>query len=107
MTGPAKRGLWLMLLIAMVIWFANLEYRKLSLSDEGRYSEIPRYMAVSGDWLTPRLNGIKYFEKPPLQYWATAAAYEVFGERHWTARLWPALTGALGVLLMFYAGSRL
>ena len=33
-------------------------------------------MAVSGDWVTPRLNGIKYFEKPPLQYWATAAAYQ-------------------------------
>ncbi len=96
-----------MLLFAIVIWCSNLEYRKLALSDEGRYSEIPRYMAQSGDWVTPRLNGIKYFEKPPLQYWATAAAYEVFGEHHWTARLWPALTGFLGVLLMFYAGSRL
>ncbi len=96
-----------MLLVAIILWCGNLEYRKLALSDEGRYSEIPRYMAQSGDWLTPRLNGIKYFEKPPLQYWATAAAYEAFGEHHWTARLWPALTGFLGVLLMFYAGARL
>jgi len=96
-----------MLLVAIIIWCGNLEYRKLALSDEGRYSEIPRYMAQSGDWLTPRLNGIKYFEKPPLQYWATAAAYEAFGEHNWTARLWPALTGFLGVLLMFYAGARL
>ncbi len=32
-------------------------------------------MVASGDWLTPRLNGFKYFEKPPLQYWATAAAF--------------------------------
>ena len=64
-------------------------------------------MAVSGDWITPRLNGIKYFEKPPLQYWATAAAYKTFGEHHWTARLWPALTGFLGVLLMFHVGARL
>ena len=63
---PAQRGLWLMLLVAVVIWGSNLEYRKLALSDEGRYSEIPRYMAQSGDWITPRLNGIKYFEKPPL-----------------------------------------
>jgi len=96
-----------MLLVAIVIWCGNLEYRKLSLSDEGRYSEIPRTMAQSGDWVTPRLNGIKYFEKPPLQYWATAAAYNVFGEHHWTARLWPALTGFLGVLLMFHVGTRL
>jgi len=101
---PAQRQLWLMLFIALIIWCGNLEYRKLALSDEGRYSEIPRYMVVSGDWLTPRLNGIKYFEKPPLQYWATAAAYETFGIHQWTARLWPALTGMLGVLTMFCAG---
>ena len=96
-----------MLLVAVVIWGGNLEARKLSLSDEGRYSEILRYMAQSGDWTTPRLNGIKYFEKPPLQYWATAAAYRVFGEHNWTARLWPALTGLLGVLLMYFVGARL
>ena len=64
-------------------------------------------MAQSGDWVTPRLNGIKYFEKPPLQYWTTAAAYRVFGEHNWTARSWPALTGALGILLMFWVGTRL
>lgn len=98
-----------MLLLAVVaaIWFSNLEYRKLVRPDEGRYAEIPREMVASGDWLTPRLNGIKYFEKPPLQYWATAAAYAAFGEHHWTARLWPALTGLFGVLLTFYAGVRL
>ena len=96
-----------MLLVAIAIWCGNLEYRKLALSDEGRYSEIPRTMAQSGDWVTPRLNGIKYFEKPPLQYWATAAAYNAFGEHHWTARLWPALTGFLGVLLIFFVGTRL
>ena len=56
--------------------------------DEGRYAEIPREMAVTGDWITPRLDGLKYFEKPPLQYWATAAAYSVFGFSEWTARLW-------------------
>ena len=49
------------------------------------YSEIPREMVASGDWLTPRLNGIKYFEKPALQYWATATAFAAFGEHHWTA----------------------
>ena len=101
------RGGWLILLAALAIWCANLDYRKLALSDEGRYSEIPRYMAQSGDWLTPRLNGIKYFEKPPLQYWATAAAYTAFGEHQWTARSWPALTGFLGLLLTFFVGRRL
>ncbi len=103
----AKRGLWLLLAVFAVLWFSNLEYRKLIKPDEGRYAEIPREMVVSGDWVTPRLNGLKYFEKPPLQYWATAVAYEVFGEHPWTSRLWDALTGFLGVLLAWFAGSRL
>src|SRR5664279_1173494 len=63
-------------------------------------------MVVSGDWLTPRLNGIKYFEKPALQYWLTAAAYEAFGLHQWTARLWPATAGFLGVLFIGYVGWR-
>jgi 4-amino-4-deoxy-L-arabinose transferase-like glycosyltransferase len=90
-----------------VAWFAGLGMRGLFMPDEGRYAEIPREMLVSGDWLTPRLNGLKYFEKPPLQYWATAAAYAAFGESDWTARLWPALTGFAGILVLALAASRM
>ncbi|MEW6313366.1 MAG: glycosyltransferase family 39 protein [Pseudomonadota bacterium] len=104
-TMPTRAHLLALLLVLLAVWFANLEYRKLVRPDEGRYAEIPREMVAGGDWVTPRLNAIKYFEKPPLQYWATAAAYEIFGEHHWTARLWPALTGLAGILLICYAGS--
>lgn len=104
--SSSRRWLWLLLALAAV-WFGNIEYRKLIRPDEGRYAEIPREMAMSGDWVTPRLNGLKYFEKPPLQYWATAAAYEVFGERHWTSRLWCSLTGFAGLWLVWFTGSRL
>ncbi|MBU0688531.1 MAG: glycosyltransferase family 39 protein [Gammaproteobacteria bacterium] len=103
----SRRTLLLMLLALVVIWFGNLEYRKLIKPDEGRYAEIPREMVVSGDWVTPHLNDFKYFEKPPLQYWATAVAYEVFGEHQWTSRLWTALTGFLGILLTGFVGMRL
>ncbi len=99
--------LWILLAAFAILWFCNLEYRLLIKPDEGRYAEIPREMVASGDWVTPRLNGLKYFEKPPLQYWATAAAYEVFGEHQWTSRLWDALTGFMGVLLVWFAGARL
>jgi 4-amino-4-deoxy-L-arabinose transferase-like glycosyltransferase len=110
MTAPSvfdSRTLILLALAALVIWFANLDYRKLIKPDEGRYAEISREMAASGDWVTPRLNGIKYFEKPPLHYWAGAAAFALFGQHEWTARLWSALTGALGIVLAWYAGQRL
>ncbi|HEY3432360.1 MAG TPA: glycosyltransferase family 39 protein [Rhodocyclaceae bacterium] len=102
---------WLLLLAIVsalgAAWFGTLNERKLVRPDEGRYAEIPREMVVSGDWVTPRLNGIKYFEKPALQYWTTAAAYEVFGESQWTARIWPALTGFGGILLAWFLGYRL
>jgi len=104
-----RRGplLAVLLTVFALIWFGTLDYRKLVKPDEGRYAEIPREMVASGDWTTPRLNGIKYFEKPALQYWATATAYTLFGEHHWTARLWPALTGFLGVLMTAFAAARL
>lgn len=103
---PAKQAWWLLVAVAL-IWFANLEYRTLIKPDEGRYAEIPREMVASGDWVTPRLNDLKYFEKPPLQYWATATAYSVFGEHQWTSRLWAGLTGFAGILLVWFAGLRL
>ena len=90
-----------------VLWFANLGYRDLFQTDEGRYAEIPREMLASGDWVTPRLDGLKYFEKPPLQYWATAVTYSLFGESNWTSRLWTALTGFLGILITGFAAARL
>ncbi|MCK9382192.1 MAG: glycosyltransferase family 39 protein [Sulfuritalea sp.] len=103
-----RRGpLLALLLVFALAWFGTLEQRRLINPDEGRYAEIPREMVATGDWLTPRLNGIKYFEKPALQYWATAAAFTVFGEHHWTARLWPALTGFLGVLATGLAAAKL
>ena len=84
-----SRGLgWMAWLVLAIAWFATLQIRPMFDPDEGRYAEIPREMAVSGDWLTPRFDGLKYFEKPPLQYWATAAAYTAFGEHEWTSRLW-------------------
>lgn len=78
---------WLLLAAA---WFLTLPLRPLFDPDEGRYAEIPREMLVSGDWLTPRLDGLLYFEKPPLQYWATAVAYRVLGVHPWSSRLWAA-----------------
>jgi len=103
----SRRGLWWLLLAFALTWFGTLEYRKLIKPDEGRYAEIAREMAVSGDFVTPRLNGIKYFEKPPLQYWVTATAFNIFGENEWTARIWPGITGFLSVLLAFFTARRL
>jgi 4-amino-4-deoxy-L-arabinose transferase-like glycosyltransferase len=81
--------------------------RPLSVPDEGRYVEIPREMVVTGDYLTPRLNGVKYFEKPPLFYWFEAGAIKLFGLSEWSVRLGPSLFALFGCLAVYYAGARM
>jgi 4-amino-4-deoxy-L-arabinose transferase-like glycosyltransferase len=73
--------------------------RTLVPPDEGRYAEMAREMFATGDWITTRLNGIKYFEKPPLQTWMNALSFAAFGLGEWQARLWTGLCGLGGVLL--------
>ena len=99
-----------MLLLALVyalLWFGTLNYRHLIPSDEGRYAEMAREMLVTGDWVTPRYNGYQYFEKPPLQVWATAVAFKAFGIGDWQARLWTALTGFLTIIAVGLASAKL
>jgi 4-amino-4-deoxy-L-arabinose transferase-like glycosyltransferase len=96
-----------LVLIYALLWFGTLNYRHLIPSDEGRYAEIAREMLVTGDWVTPRYNGYKYFEKPPLQIWTTAAAFNLFGIGDWQARLWTALTGFLTIVFIGFTGARI
>ena len=72
--------------------------RPFAAPDEARYIEIPREMVETGDWLTPRLNGVRYFEKPPLMYWIHATLISFFGTTEWIMRLVPAFFGWLGAI---------
>ena len=76
----------------------------LAEPDEPRYAEIPREMIESGDWVTPRLNYVKYFEKPPLVYWLTAVTFKLFGMREFVARLWPAIFALIGIGMAYVLG---
>lgn len=69
--------------------------------DEGRYSLIPDEMNISGDYITPRLKGVVYFEKPPFSYWATALSFRIFGKNEFAARLFSALA-AWGCIILTY-----
>jgi 4-amino-4-deoxy-L-arabinose transferase-like glycosyltransferase len=60
-------------------------------------AQIARTMLTSGNWVTPRLDGVVYLEKPPLVYWMIAASYKIFGIHDWSARIPIALSSlALG-----------
>lgn len=108
----SSRASWLgdcllILLIAGVWCCGLLGVRPLSNPDEGRYTEIPREMAASGDFVTPRLNGVKYFEKPPLLYWLSATAFRAAGLNEFTARLANGLFAVLGILATYLAARSL
>ena len=98
---------WLLWALCAVLWFSSLGVRELLHPDEGRYSEISREMVVTHDFVTPHLNGLKYFEKPPLQYWITAGAFAAFGQSEFVARLWVGLCGFLSLLLVWITARRL
>lgn len=105
--GFWRRDLIGITLALLVLFGAFLGARPLTVPDEGRYAEIPREMLVSGDFLTPYLNGIKYFEKPPLFYWVQSASLRQFGLNEWAVRLPNALFALFGVLLTYAAARQI
>lgn len=90
-----------LIIIGLVLFFSFLGLRGLCEPDEGRYAEISREMINSGDWLTPRLNHIKHFHKPPLVYWFVSSSFLFLGVSEFTARLPVALLGILGLVITY------
>ncbi|HEX8463408.1 MAG TPA: glycosyltransferase family 39 protein [Abditibacterium sp.] len=90
----------LILLCSLTLFF-GLGRISLVGSDEPRYAEIARAMWATGDYVSPRLAGRLWLEKPPLLYWGQAFCYSVFGVNELAARL-PSALGALFIVLMLY-----
>jgi len=83
----------IVVLLATVLLAPGLGRAPFDDPGEGQHAEIAREV-LGGSWVTLRLNGVRYFDKPPLLYWLTAASFSVFGPTEWAARLAP-LAGAL------------
>ncbi len=77
----------LCVIIACALYLPRLGAAALWEPDEGRYAEIAREMLVSGDYITPRDDWVRYFEKPPLVYWTTAASIRILGRNETAVRL--------------------
>jgi 4-amino-4-deoxy-L-arabinose transferase-like glycosyltransferase len=77
----------LCVIIACALYLPRLGTAALWEPDEGRYAEIAREMLVSGDYVTPRDDWVRYFEKPPLVYWTTAASIRILGRNETAVRL--------------------
>jgi 4-amino-4-deoxy-L-arabinose transferase-like glycosyltransferase len=101
-SGPERTLFAALLFLAAVAVFEPAG-SGLAEPDETRYAEIPREMLATGDFVTPRLNGLPYFEKPPLLYWANAIAFRALGTTPWAARLPSRLAGLGTVALVVLA----
>jgi 4-amino-4-deoxy-L-arabinose transferase-like glycosyltransferase len=87
-----------------LLFFTLLGSRPLFVPDEGRYAEIAREMVARGDYITPYLNGIKYFEKPVLFYWLGALAIKFGGASVTAVRCINAFIALLGCLITYASG---
>ena len=92
----------ILLLLSYIFILHGIGDYSLKEPDEGRYAEIPREMVVSGDLTVPRLNDVRYFEKPPLLYWAGVISYKIFGISEWSFRLPNALAAVMCVFFLFF-----
>jgi len=94
-------------LVAVVLLLPGLGGAPLDDPGEGQHAEIAREISTGGGWVTLRLNGVRYFDKPPLLYWLTAASFRLFGTSEWAARLAPLLGALLAVAATAVLGARL
>ncbi len=104
--NPERFYLIALAALCAVVFFYGLGRLPLIGPDEPRYAEVAREMYATGDWVTPRLGGIKWFEKPALTYWLSSAGYALLGENEFGARFGVAVIAAVGALLLYLFGRR-
>jgi 4-amino-4-deoxy-L-arabinose transferase-like glycosyltransferase len=108
-SSPLARIGWAVLIVATlyVCYFSHLGAIGFVGPDEPRYAWIARDMAETGDWVTPRLYGKPWFEKPPLFYWGAALSFKLFGVSEAAARLPSAISALLATLALAWLALRL
>src|SRR4029077_9815895 len=92
---------YLTVLVAAVAIYLGCIVSPPSLMDDSDavLAQAARTMLSSGDWVTARLDGVAYLEKPPLIYWLMAASYRIFGVHDWAARI-PIALSSIGLCVL-------
>lgn len=74
---------------------------------ESNYALTAKEMVLTGDWISPRIYGNVWFDKPVFFYWLTALSFKFFGFSAWAARLGPAFFAAVGLVLLYWFTSKI
>jgi 4-amino-4-deoxy-L-arabinose transferase-like glycosyltransferase len=99
-TGKSWRVYLTVLFVASAIYLLCIISPPSLMDDsDAVLAQAARTMLRSGDWVTPRLDGVVYLEKPPLYYWPMAISYTVFGVHDWSARI-PVALSVIGLALL-------
>ena len=93
--------------VCYLLFFHALSDIGLIGPDEPRYAAVAQEMYQSGDFITPRLHGTPWFEKPVLMYWGAAASYAIFGVGEFGARFPSAFGATLTVFFVYFCCRRL
>jgi 4-amino-4-deoxy-L-arabinose transferase-like glycosyltransferase len=93
--------------LCLALFFFRLGARPLWNQDEGMHAATSKDMVLSGDWITPTLNGEPFFDKPAFHNWLVAVAFTALGFTELAARLPNALLGLATVLVTYWLGRRL
>ncbi len=104
---PWLRDTLLVAFVTAAFYSIMLGTRELGVPDEARYSEIPREMVATGHYITPRLDGVLYFEKPPLFYWLQTLSIRLWGLNDWSMRFWTAFFAVLGCTAVYLTAASL
>ena len=100
-------GFWLVAIISIIIVFSNLGGIPLLDPDEPVYAETPKEMYIFNEFVSPRIFGEYWYDKPPMYYWLVAASYKIFGMNEFAARFPSAILAVICTLVVYLSGRRL
>jgi 4-amino-4-deoxy-L-arabinose transferase-like glycosyltransferase len=85
--GLSRKSVLLPLFLTAVLYLFTTTNRGVIDYDEGYYAQAAKEMAMTGNWVTPYVNGVRFLEKPPFLYWITAASFKLFGINEFALRI--------------------
>ncbi len=100
-----KKIVLAMVCLYLLVYILPLGASSAFIPDETRYGEIPREMIATGNYVVPKIDGLRYFEKPVMGYWLNAASIHLFGENSFAIRFSSAAAAGLTAVLIFVAGT--